>query len=67
MAGELLVIVAGQPSIGARLQFARELSDAPALIAMMLVVLVIGIVVDIALFGALERHVRVRWGLAHGA
>ena len=67
MAGELLVIVAGQPSIGARLQFARELSDAPALIAMMLVVLVIGIVVDIALFGALERQVRVRWGLGHGA
>jgi sulfonate transport system permease protein len=67
MAGELLVIVAGQPSIGARLQFARELSDAPALIAMMLVVLAIGIAVDIALFGALERQVRVRWGLGHGA
>ena len=28
MAGELLVIVAAQPSLGARLQFARDVSDA---------------------------------------
>jgi NitT/TauT family transport system permease protein len=63
MAGELLVIIGHQPSIGARLQFARELSDAAGLVAMMLVVLTIGIVVDIVLFGALERHVRARWGL----
>lgn len=63
MAGELLVIIANRPSIGVRLQFARELSDAQALIAAMLVVLVIGIVVDIALFGRLEQIVRRRWGL----
>jgi NitT/TauT family transport system permease protein len=64
MAGELLVIIGRQPSIGARLQFARELSDAAGLIAMMLVVLTVGIVVDIVLFGSLERQVRARWGLA---
>lgn len=67
MAGELLVIIAGQPSVGARLQFARELSDAAALLAMMIVVLVIGIVVDILLFGTLESQIRTRWGLGHGA
>ena len=63
MAGELLVIIANRPSIGVRLQFARELSDAEGLIAVMLVVLAIGIAVDIVLFGRLERTVRRRWGL----
>ena len=63
MAGELLVIIANRPSIGARLQFARQLSDAEALIAAMLVVLGIGIVVDLLIFGRLEMMVRRRWGL----
>jgi NitT/TauT family transport system permease protein len=63
MAGELLVIIAHQPSIGAELQFARELSDAPALLAMMLVVLIIGIAVDGLVFSSLERSIRARRGL----
>ena len=63
MAGELLVIIAQQPSLGVRLQFARELSDAQGLLATMIVILFIGIVVDLALFGALERTIRHRWGL----
>ena len=63
MAGELLVIIGTQPSIGARLQFARELSDAPALLSMMLVILAIGIGIDGLLFGTLEAFVRRRWGL----
>ncbi|HZA41633.1 MAG TPA: ABC transporter permease [Actinomycetota bacterium] len=67
MAGELLVIIANRPSIGVRLQFARELSDSEGLIAVMLLVLVIGIVVDIALFGRLDRMVRRRWGLVDTA
>jgi NitT/TauT family transport system permease protein len=62
MAGELLVIVAQRPSIGARLQFARELSDTAGLIALMIVVLVIGILVDSA-FGRADRTIRNRWGL----
>jgi NitT/TauT family transport system permease protein len=66
MAGELLVIIAAQPSIGVRLQFARDLADAPALIATMLVVLIIGIAVDALVFGTLERTIRRRWGLAEG-
>jgi NitT/TauT family transport system permease protein len=63
MAGELLVIIANRPSIGVRLQFARELSDAEGLIAAMLVVLMIGIVIDLAIFGRLEQMVRSKWGL----
>jgi NitT/TauT family transport system permease protein len=64
MAGELLVIIAAQPSIGVRLQFAREFSDALGLLSTMIVILVIGIVVDLVFFGTLERAIRRRWGLA---
>jgi NitT/TauT family transport system permease protein len=63
LAGELLVIVAAQPSIGVRLQFAREFSDATGLLATMLVILIIGIVVDLVFFGTLDRRIRQRWGL----
>ncbi|HEX7590490.1 MAG TPA: ABC transporter permease [Candidatus Limnocylindrales bacterium] len=65
MAGELLVIVAGEPSIGVRLQFARDLSDAPSMLAVMIVILFIGAIVDGLLFGTLERSIRTRWGLNH--
>jgi NitT/TauT family transport system permease protein len=63
MAGELLVIIASQPSIGVRLQFAREFSDARGLLSTMIVILVIGLVVDLALFGNLDKAIRRRWGL----
>jgi NitT/TauT family transport system permease protein len=66
MAGELIVIVANRPSIGARLQFARELSDAPSLLALMIVVLIVGIGVDAA-FGAADGALRRRWGLVDTA
>jgi NitT/TauT family transport system permease protein len=67
MAGELLVIIAKKPSLGVRLEFARTNSDAPALIATMVVILVIGIVVDSVFFGRLERSIRHRWGLVDTA
>jgi NitT/TauT family transport system permease protein len=63
MAGELLVIIANRPSLGVRLQFARELSDAEGLLAAMLVVLIIGVVVDSLVFGRLEHIIRERRGL----
>lgn len=66
MAGELLVIIAAQPSIGVRLQFAREFSDALGLLSTMIVILVIGIVVDLLFFGTLDRAIRRRWGLIDG-
>jgi NitT/TauT family transport system permease protein len=57
------VIIAQRPSLGVRLQFAREFSDAAELLAVMLVVLVIGIVVDEVGFGRVEALIRRRWGL----
>ncbi|MEU0477913.1 ABC transporter permease [Streptosporangium sp. NPDC006013] len=62
MAGELLVIIAHQASIGEQLDNARELSDAPGLLATMIVILIIGIVVDMC-FGAADNALRRRWGL----
>jgi NitT/TauT family transport system permease protein len=63
MAGELLVIIGHAPSIGVRLQFSRELSDAEGLLAWMLVVMVLGVLVDSLVFGALERKIREGRGL----
>jgi NitT/TauT family transport system permease protein len=62
MAGELLVVIAQRPSLGARLQFAREFSDAEGLLSVMIIILLIGIVVD-RLFGLAEGWIRHRWGL----
>lgn len=63
LAGELLVVIASRPSIGFQLQTAREFSRTEQLIAVMIVILVIGIVVDSVVFGRLERAIRRRWGL----
>ncbi|MGD9893688.1 MAG: ABC transporter permease [Dehalococcoidia bacterium] len=63
MAGELLVIIANQPSLGVRLQFARELADAEGLMSAMIVVLLLGILVDVLVFGRIEQLIRERWGL----
>lgn len=62
MAGELLVIVPGAMSIGVRLQGARELNDAPLLIAYIIVVLCIGVIVDM-LFNSADNALRRRRGL----
>jgi NitT/TauT family transport system permease protein len=61
MAGELIVLL-GVPSIGARLATGRDMNDAPLLMAMMIVVLVIGIAVD-GVFGAADHALRRRRGL----
>jgi NitT/TauT family transport system permease protein len=66
MAGELLVIISQTTSIGVRLNFARELNDAPGLMSTMIVILIIGIAVD-ALFGAADKAIRVRWGVTDPA
>ena len=62
MAGELIVVL-GSRSVGFLLQEKRNLNDSAGLIAMMIVVLVIGIVVDSLVFGTLDRWVRRRYGL----
>jgi NitT/TauT family transport system permease protein len=62
MAGELIVIVGHQASLGQRLQFARDLSDAEQMLALMIVIFVIGVAID-SVFGAFDRSIRRRWGL----
>jgi NitT/TauT family transport system permease protein len=63
MAGELLVVIPGTQTIGTRLQFARELIDPEGVMAMMIVILVIGIIVDSLVFSRLEQRVLRRRGL----
>jgi NitT/TauT family transport system permease protein len=67
MAGELLVIIETRPALGSQLQFARELSDAPGLIALMGVVLAIGILIDGLVFAGIEQSIRRRRGLVEVA
>lgn len=67
MAGELLVLIAGKPSLGARLQISREVSDYVGMYSTMIVILVVGMVLDGLVFGRLEILVRRRWGLIDSA
>ena len=63
MAGELLVIIANQPSLGVLLSTDQDQTDMPSAIAIMIVILIIGIGVDAA-FGVANRGIRRRWGLS---
>jgi sulfonate transport system permease protein len=63
MAGELIVVIAGKKSIGTELHFAQDLLDAPRVLAMMVMILVIGILVDAVFFASVERGIRRRRGL----
>lgn len=60
MSGELLFVSLG---LGHQLMMGRELADMSQVIAVMLVIIAIGLLVDRAIFGALEKQVRERWGL----
>jgi NitT/TauT family transport system permease protein len=63
LAGELLVQIAGQNSLGRELDSSRQFADYPGLYATMIVILVIGIVVDSLIFGKIDRRIRKRYGL----
>ena len=62
MAGELLVIIANQPSLGVLLSTDQDQSDMPSATAIIIVILVLGIIVH-GLFGLADRAIRTRWGL----
>lgn len=63
MAGELIVVIANRSSLGQLLQVNRELADSQGMLAIMLVILIIGIVLDSLVFGTIERRIRQRRGL----
>ena len=60
MAGELLYVSLG---LGQLLTMGRELNDMAQVIAVMLVIIAMGLLVDRAVFAPVERRVRERWGL----
>ena len=62
LAGELLATALGKQSVGVLLESNRQFSDYEGLIAVMIVILVIGIIVD-GIFGALDKQIRRRYGL----
>ena len=66
LAGELLVLASGKRTLGGLLEFNRQFSDYEGLLAVMIVILVIGIVID-GIFGYLDRTIRKRYGLIDAA
>lgn len=60
MAGELLYVSLG---LGQLLTLGRELNDMAQVIAVMLVIIMLGLLADRALFTPMEQRVRERWGL----
>jgi len=66
MAGELLVIIIGQPSIGALLNAFQDQSDMASAIAIIIVILVLGIVID-TLFSKVDAVIRRRRGMTDPA
>src|ERR1700733_6644181 len=62
MAGELLVIIANQPSLGVLLSTDQDQADMASATAIIIVILLIGIIVH-TLFSMADRSIRRRWGL----
>jgi NitT/TauT family transport system permease protein len=62
VAGELLVAIAGQPSLGILLSNDQDQADMQGATAIIIVILILGIIVDM-LFGMGDRAIRRRWGL----
>ena len=62
MAGELLVIIANQPSLGVLLSTDQDQSDMASATAIIIVILILGVIVD-QLFGLADGAIRRRWGL----
>jgi len=63
LTAELLVLVAGEPSIGVLFSADQDQIDMPSTIAVMIVILILGVLVD-GLFRVADRAIRKRWGLA---
>lgn len=62
MAGELLVIIANQPSLGVLLSTDQDQADMASAISIIIVILILGIAVH-TVFSAADRAIRRRWGL----
>ena len=66
LAGEIIGGIAGY-SLGQQLAANRDLADAAGVQAVMIVLFTIGVLVDVAVVGTLERRIRRRYGLVDSA
>jgi sulfonate transport system permease protein len=67
LAGELLVLIPGQHSLGEQLELNQQFADSAGLIATMMVIFTVGVIVDALFFGTADRFVRRRYGLIEEA
>jgi NitT/TauT family transport system permease protein len=63
IAGEVVVIILGQPSLGVLLSNDQDQADMAGAISIIIVILAIGIAVDL-LFNVVNGRIRRRWGVA---
>ena len=61
MAGEMLFITAG---LGQLLMVGRELNNIAQVMAVMLTIVVLGLLIDVLVFGTIERQLHQKWGFA---
>jgi NitT/TauT family transport system permease protein len=66
IAGEIVVLILGQQSLGVLLANDQDQADFAAATAIIIVILIIGIVVDM-LFNAVNNRIRRRWGVAEAS
>jgi NitT/TauT family transport system permease protein len=62
LAGELIVLIANEPSLGVLLNSDQVQADMTSVMAIMIVILILGIAAD-GLFGFVNQAIRRRWGL----
>jgi NitT/TauT family transport system permease protein len=67
LAGELIATIPGRESLGQLLEANRTFNDYAGVIAVMIIILIIGVLVDALVFGNAERWIRRRYGLVDEA
>lgn len=60
-------LIKSSVGLGYLLYMGRELNDAPQVVAIMLITILFGLLLDRFLFGIFERRIRRRWGLTKDA
>jgi NitT/TauT family transport system permease protein len=63
MAGELIAGASSSAGLGQKLEFAQNNLDSAQILAVMIVIVLIGMIVDLLIFGVLDRRIRSRRGL----
>jgi NitT/TauT family transport system permease protein len=67
LAGELIATIPGRESLGQLLDANRSVNDIAGIMAVMIIILIIGVLVDSLIFGKAERWIRRRYGLVDEA